>query len=77
MTAGEEVEAGPWGDKGSTGRVDDIFRHDSGILRLYSGQICGLASVYLRHEPLLIRARRSEFAKFSVDDIKCERGPSG
>ena len=29
MTAGEEVEAGPWGDKGSTGRVDDIFRHDS------------------------------------------------
>lgn len=29
MTAGEEAEAGPWGDKGSTGRVDDVFRHAS------------------------------------------------
>lgn len=27
MTAGEEAEAGPWGDEGSTGRVEGIFRH--------------------------------------------------
>ena len=76
MTAGEEVEAGPWGDKGSTGRVDDIFRHDFGRLL---GPDLRLGSVYVRHEPLLIRARcgRSEGAKFNVDDIKSERGPSG
>lgn len=65
-------------ERESTGRFDNQawFRHDFGRLL---GPDLRLASVYVRHEPLLTRARcgRSEFAKFNVDDIKSERGPSG
>lgn len=74
MVAGEEVEAGPWGQDESTSHIDisGMVQAYSGF---YSGQICAVSSVYLRHEPLLIRARRSEFAKLTTS--KSERGPSG
>jgi hypothetical protein len=65
MAAGEEAEAGPWGEEESTSHFV-YFRHGSGIHGFYSGQICAVSSVYLRHEPLLIRARRSEFAKLTT-----------